>query len=1390
MHHRFSGLRRLRHEALRLEQLEDRRLLSITPGTPLSDYQLAVERANVDFNGTDLVGKDGPLNKIGGDLTLLYNEYKVNLERHPGQAYTPTNSALSVSGNWVFVDLVGSNTSLLQQQVTLLGGQVQAVVGSVVNTKVPVNKLADVAALSSLTFARGVYTPVTRVGVTTSQGDVAMRSDEARTDFDVDGTGVTVGVISDSYNTSGHGSANLDVLNGDLPAGVQVLADSAGGTDEGRAMAQIVHDVAPGAGIAFATGAGGEANFATNVRRLANQGGADVIVDDLFYLSEPMFQDGLIAQAVDEVKSQGVAYFSAAGNDADASYESGFRDSGQTITGTAGTWKVHDFDPGSGVDTLQKFTLGVGESVIFSFQWDQPFRSLGGTGSQSDMDIVVVGANGTTVLNVIGGLDFNVGRDALEVMLFANFGDIDVDGVAGPDTTFNIQLLLFSGAAPALMKYTWFGADLGSLEFDTNSATNFGHANAAGVAAIAASAWYMTPEWSSLSRAQLNDYSSLSGVPILFNTTGTRLATPIVRDSVLVTGPDGGNTSFFGSDIPQDTDAFPNFFGTSAAAPHVAAVAALMIDAAGDPGDLAPDEIFDVLADKASDVRQRHDPRTFPSGSPIDIPNSTGYDFWSGHGFVNARASVLEVLAAPRAVGDSVVTQLNTPANIDILANDQPSSTGAALAPSTITIVTRPSQGSLIVNLLTGIVTYTPTLNFAGIDSFRYTVADIDGLVSNVALVTIRVNAPPIAVDDSAQTVTNQAVVIDVLANDSDPAPNGGLAPSTVTIVTQPLQGTVTVDTATGRVTYTPATNFFGNDLFSYAVKDIDGVVSNVATVSIFVNAPPIAVDDTVVTNAGASIDIPVLANDSDPTVGGFLVPSTLTIVSQPTSGTLLVNQITGVVTYTPNLAFDGTDTFAYTIKDNDNTVSNVAIVSILVNVSPFASDDVVNTAINTPVAINVLLNDSDLDGSLLPASLQIIKQPNRGTIVFDALGNVTYTPNPGFEGGDTITYRVTDNRHVFSNIATVTFRVGTLNSLAGKVFMDLNNNGVQDGGETPIGGVTVWLDKTDGLYTYSDLFVTEPDGTYQFNELVFGTYTVREQHPGFFLDGIDTPGTPAPVLTSNDRFTGIALAGGVNGTNFNFGEQGIKGQFLAAFLGRRAFLASNQGDAFQGINLAQGDAWVALDSGIKGQLNAFVSSPTSGSINLTLYDANLTQVAKSAAGTSSLTFNAASEKSYFLKVSGTNPSVEIQAFVVPPVTTPPVTALPQRSWRNGINAADVDADGAVMPLDVLRIINAIRNEGVGSLATRSSQSPYFLDVNGDGDLTLTDVLPVVEYLRNESRLAAAAASNASSSSFSSATLSNSATISSTASSDIAFALAVDNIMSDVGTNGTKRRTN
>jgi hypothetical protein len=155
-------------------------------------------------------------------------------------------------------------------------------------------------------------------GAIVSDGDTQLRAARAREQFGVDGAGVTIGVLSGSYNVSTATGikAENDIASGDLPgpgnpcaytAPVQVVAETriGAGRDEGRAMLQVVHDIAPGAALAFATASDGLYAFADNIRRLRYEAHADIIVDDYYYPEEPFFQDGPINTAIREVTQDG-----------------------------------------------------------------------------------------------------------------------------------------------------------------------------------------------------------------------------------------------------------------------------------------------------------------------------------------------------------------------------------------------------------------------------------------------------------------------------------------------------------------------------------------------------------------------------------------------------------------------------------------------------------------------------------------------------------------------------------------------------------------------------------------------------------------------------------------------------------------------------------------------------------------------------------------------------------------------------------------------------------------------------------------------------------------------------------------------------------------------------
>lgn len=396
---------------------------------------------------------------------------------------------------------------------------------------------------------------------------------------------------------------------------------------------------------------------------------------------------------------------------------------------------------------------------------------------------------------------------------------------------------------------------------------------------------------------------------------------------------------------------------------------------------------------------------------------------------------------APRANDDDVTTPEDTPLIFSPLANDVELD-GGSFDLASFTIVTPTTNGTLSYNPATGMVTYTPNLNYFGPDMFTYTVRDNQGAISRVATVNITVtsvNDPPVAVNDFARTRPLQSVHINVLENDFDVDIDNQIDPTTVQIVQLPLHGDVNV-LPTGVVVYSPGPTFTTLDTFGYTVSDTAGGVSNVAIVTISKeNLPPIAVNDSVSVNKNGVGIFNVLGNDSDP--DGFLVPSTVTIGVRPLHGTASVNAA-GQIIYTPQLNFFGSDALTYTVRDNDGAVSNVALVTInVLNVgAPAASDQEVIIPIGG-ARVTGVLNALAAGG---PLTAILVSPPAHGSLILDPQGTFSYTIGPSFPGIDRFNYKVTDGA-LESNVATVTL-VAQEYVVIRRLYNDLLGRGATEG--------------------------------------------------------------------------------------------------------------------------------------------------------------------------------------------------------------------------------------------------------------------------------------------------------------------------------------------------------
>jgi gliding motility-associated-like protein len=300
---------------------------------------------------------------------------------------------------------------------------------------------------------------------------------------------------------------------------------------------------------------------------------------------------------------------------------------------------------------------------------------------------------------------------------------------------------------------------------------------------------------------------------------------------------------------------------------------------------------------------------------------------------VTVSITVNPVNDLPFAAPDQVTTPEDVAVNIPVLNNDTDADN--AIDPSSVTVKTNPSNGSVAVQP-DGSFQYTPNKDWNGTDTFTYTIKDVSGATSlpgTVTVIVTPVNDAPVAVNDAATTNENTAVAIPVLANDFDI--DSPLDPSSITIGTNVQHGSISINTTTGIVTYTPATDYVGDDSFTYTIKDSGGLLSNVATVSISVvnvNRVPVAVDDHVELTTVAPVSIDVLANDYDPDGDALTIVS----VTNPSKGSVKIEN--GEVIFTPEGILAFSTSFTYKISDpggltdEANVTINYSIEELIVS--------------------------------------------------------------------------------------------------------------------------------------------------------------------------------------------------------------------------------------------------------------------------------------------------------------------------------------------------------------------------------------------------------------------------------------------------------------------------
>lgn len=456
------------------------------------------------------------------------------------------------------------------QALTDAGARVEVVNRSLglVQAWIPAERLDAIAGLDFVTRVRAPDYGVARVGTRTTQGDSILHGDQLRA-LGFDGAGAKVGVISDGANNRAAAA-----LLGDLPLDVTVFgacipAIEQSTCNEGTAMLEIVHDLAPGAALGFCAGVT-SLQFIQCVTDLKDRFGADVIVDDLLFFNEPFFEDGPVAQALDDAASAGVVAVSAAGNEGSADQSAHYQGDFVGVTGliedgSGEPVAVHDFGAASGgaSEPTMRVTVEAGGSVTAVLQWGDPFG-----GAANDYDLLLLD-DGESRIVASSATQQTGTDDPLESLSYTNHdfapAHVRVAVAKANGAPRPVQLLL--------------NGDLTVERFAVPAGSVVGHPAAANVLAVGAIAA------NDPGNDTIEPFSSLGPTTVLFPTAEMRAKPDLAAiDGVEVTGVGG-----FGSP----------FFGTSAAAPHVAGIAALL---AGGFPDSTPAQVRASLTASAVDL--------------------------------------------------------------------------------------------------------------------------------------------------------------------------------------------------------------------------------------------------------------------------------------------------------------------------------------------------------------------------------------------------------------------------------------------------------------------------------------------------------------------------------------------------------------------------------------------------------------------------------------------------------------------------------------------------------------------------------------------------------------------------------------------------------------------
>jgi hypothetical protein len=689
--------------------------------------------ANMPINQLEALAADGRVIFIAPPSKPILNRAK-SLAPAPVVTPTPTLSAIP---------------SVAERQARIRGRVLNAMAALKGAQGAPANAIA-----------------IPAIRAATAEGDIRHRARAARTAFNVDGAGLKIGILSDSFNTL-NGLAN-DVLSGDLPGpgnpnGFTTPVRFAGsgdlrnlsGTDEGRAMAQIIHSVAPGAQLFFATASNSIEDFANNILALRGispdpgsfgnvpDGGCDIIVDDIFYLVETGLHDGqsgtvispfnmaIVNQAVADVTANGALYFSSAGN------------SGNVNDGTGGAWEGDFTSAGPAPGPLSirgdalNWTPGAATPSPFNqiqsnfftslvtLQWSDPLGA-----STNDYDVFTFDSTGTSLFFASENIqDGTSPQDPFESTI----------GLPG-------ALLVIVRNTGSAARHLSLSTNGGLLQFATPGQTR-GHAATPGAIGVAATPTSFTFEGAPVTAGPAFPAPFASGNAVeTFSSDGPRRSffapdgTPLGNGRLTVA--DGGGVVRQKPDVTA-ADGVPTtlgsllnpFFGTSAAAPHACAIAALVKAAFiknGNPNP-TPAQIRAILQNTAADIEAPGPDRdsgfgilqAFQAVQATGLPGGAGIDFGDANvveavggnqnGFVEPGETANLTL---RLTNVGVVGATGVSATISTSAPGvritTPTQSYGSIAPNGAATNAAPFVFALEPTAACGDITFTATVNFSG----------------------------------------------------------------------------------------------------------------------------------------------------------------------------------------------------------------------------------------------------------------------------------------------------------------------------------------------------------------------------------------------------------------------------------------------------------------------------------------------------------------------------------------------------------------------------------------------------------------------------------------------------------------------------------------------------